>query len=120
MIRTTYIISALLVLVSVVFFALAETKSGTIFIPAAMGAVLALLAWIGTAESRRMHAMHAAALLTLVGIVMTAMRGVKGVLQGNTSTGAIGQTVTCALLVILLIAQVRSFIQARRNRQAGA
>ena len=119
MVRTTLLISAALIATGVGFYFGTERESVTALIPAFVGIVLGGLALLARAKPNlRMHIMHVAVLLVVLCIAMTA-RGVLNLLTGTRDAPSYGRAVTCVLLVILLVFQVRSFIEARKARKAS-
>jgi hypothetical protein len=115
-------IGVLLILLGLGGFAGSETHAPTALIPAYIGAVLALLGVVVAAKpAARKHAMHAAAAISLLGGAMAAWRLVKALSAGTATNlqlvSFVGTTALCFLFVILA---VRSFIAARKAREAGA
>ena len=99
-------------------------ESPTALIPAGFGAVFGILGFLAGNESIRKHVMHGAAMLALLG-VFGSLRGVlslPAVLAGTAErpAAAISQTVMAVVCVVLLVIYVRSFIAARKAREAGA
>jgi hypothetical protein len=96
----------------------------TSLIPAAFGALFVLLGYFARNPAWRMHIMHAAALLALVGLLST-FGGIVGVIrliagqELRRPDAAIAQAVMAGACLVFLILAVRSFINARRNPQAG-
>lgn len=120
MTQLTGIVGALLIVVGVAGYLLTDRVSMTALIPAAIGAVLLLLAMLGQRPGARKHAMHGVMLLALIGIAGSA----RGLLQLPTllSGGDVArpaavysQSITAVLLLLLLVLGVRSFIAARRR-----
>jgi hypothetical protein len=120
----TAFVGTVLMLVGVGGYVMTDMVSPTALIPAAIGAVLLALAAWGRRESARKHAMHAAMLVALLGVAGSA----RGLLQLPTllaggevarPAAVYAQSITAVLLLVLLIAGIRSFIAARRAR-AGA
>lgn len=125
MARLTITIGLLLTLLGVGFYAgLAlvegEAPSVTSLIPAFAGIPILLLGLVALRESARMHAMHAVAILALLGLLLPLGRLGMQLARGAEVAGT---TLTSLLLMaglsgILLVACVRSFVQARLNRRA--
>lgn len=114
-------IGLLLVILGVGGFAGSEHHAPTALIPAYIGAVLAILGVVVAAKpAARKHAMHAAAAITLIGGAMAGWRLVKALSAGTAThlqlLSFVGTTALCFLFVILA---VRSFIAARKAREAG-
>jgi hypothetical protein len=125
----------------------ADKRSVTALIPAFLGFALVLLAYAALLKpAMRMHLMHAAVMLTLLGLLaslgrigMVAARSPKvaqsplnpatapvGVAPAAVephsfwSVGVIANLIMAALCLTHVILSVRSFIAARRAREAGA
>jgi hypothetical protein len=102
----------------------AEHQSVTSLIPTFVGVPLLILGWLGLAmPEQRKHVMHAAVVISLLGFLMAvgrfasvqlnpAKRNFRGAIQA-----VLLMAVLCGLHVLL---SVRSFIAARKARQAGA
>ncbi len=92
----------------------------TALIPAAVGAILAVLGALSFKESRRKHTMHAAAgvasLTFMVCVWRVAPLLFKFVQDGEVSLAFIANAVTAVITLIFVLLCVRSFAQARRNR----
>jgi hypothetical protein len=100
-------------------YMLTHGVSLTALIPAAIGAVLIGLSYLAQSDRARRHAMHAAMVVALVGIAGSA----RGLLQlpallsgGEVARPAAvyAQSITAVVLLILLLAGIRSFLAARR------
>ncbi len=126
---------ALLIALTVVSLVLAGgITSPTMFIPTGFGVGLILCGLIGMNPAARKHAMHIAAMIGLIGAVAGLGRGIPGLLKVvRSNTSALsevsenapnplalsmvwGMAILCSIFLFLCI---RSFIQARRNRQAA-
>jgi len=96
-----------------------DRVSATALIPAAFGLALLLLGCLAFKETLRKHAMHLAAMVGLVGFIGGLARLIsKGInLQSTASVCTLVMTVLCAAFVLLC---VRSFVMARRRRQAAS
>lgn len=115
-------IGTLLILLGIGGFAGSGFVAPTALIPAYFGVVLAILGVVVAAKpAARKHAMHAAAAIALIGVLAAGGRLVMGLAKGNPKPLAVaslaGMTILCVLFVILA---VRSFIAARKAREAGA
>ena len=93
----------------------------TAFIPAFVGVPLILCGLIALKESLLKHAMHVAAMLGVIGFLLAAgrlgMLAAKGTLDLTQLGGQslAGMAALCAVFVALC---VKSFIDARKRRQA--
>jgi len=98
--------------------------SPTALIPAGFGLVFGILGFLAGNENIRKHVMHAAAVLALLG-TLGSLRGLLAlpeVFAGTAERPAavISQSVMVVVCVTLLVIYVRSFIAARKAREAGA
>ena len=114
------VIGLLLILVGVIPY-LIHPVSLTALIPAAVGALLAILGAIALSPAARKHAMHAAAMVGVLGFLAAVGRLVSTLAKGGTPTALAGTSLglmalLCGLFVLLC---VRSFIHARRQRLVG-
>mgnify|MGYP001218694785 CR=1 FL=1 len=95
--------------------------SWTALIPAMFGAVALLLGLTAGIPRARMHAMHGAALLSLLAFLLPLGRIISAVSKG---TFDVTRPATLALLTMAVLSAgflgmcIRSFINARRARQA--
>ena len=91
----------------------------TALIPAFFGLVLVVLGVVARMrEHLRKHLMHAAAALTLLGFILTAGR-LLSKLGDLTFSAAVASQVAMALVCLLyVILSIKSFADARRNRQS--
>lgn len=121
------IFGVLLAILGVVLYANAtpneETgnKSITSLIPAFWGIALVALGQIAESPRWRMHAMHGAALLGVLGFIMPLVMAIPK-LAGGAQFELLkhgGQFTMAGLCLIFTILCVKSFIDARRRRQAG-
>lgn len=96
--------------------------SPTSLIPTFVGLPLIICGVLAAQEKLRKHAMHAAAGLSLLGMLASAGRGISVMFKPDFKFGLASFSVwTMAVLCgIFLVLCVRSFIQARRNREASA
>lgn len=129
--KLTLLFGALLIALGVGGYAAASAgvlgakASVTAMIPAFVGVVLAGLGGLALQNSIRKHAMHAAAAVGLLGCLAGAGRGLPGLpalVQGTSDKPlavilTLSMAVLCGVFVGLC---VKSFIDARRRRQAEA
>lgn len=96
------------------------TRSPMALTPALFGVVFLALGVLAGRDAWRKHAMHAAAALALVG----TLAGLGPLMMGGSNRfppAMIRSTVTMSVICALFLAlAVRSFIMARRQREAGA
>lgn len=116
-------IGAVLVVVGVVAYVVSGTSSLTAFIPSLIGLLLLVCGLLAGRESLRRHAMHASAVVALVGLLGSLMNAVRigEVVAGTAERPAaiISSLIMAVLLLIYLVAAIRSFVQARRERLAS-
>lgn len=118
MVRTTFFIAGLLVLVGVVFAFL--THSPHAASPAAVGVLLAICGVIVAAKpSLRKHVMHVAMLLAVLAILGMIFPVIKA-LQMHDPIMLCDVVLTMLLCVLYVVLGVRSFIAARRSADAAA
>lgn len=121
----TIVIAALLIALGFVSRALSDSPSVTVLIPAFLGTALLLAGLVAFKAGARKHAMHAAAMLALLGIVggAGALVQLPALLSGGEvqrPLAVASRSLTVLLCAVLLGLAVRSFILARRARQAAA
>ncbi|MDY7091375.1 MAG: hypothetical protein SX243_00235 [Acidobacteriota bacterium] len=91
----------------------------TALIPAFFGIPVLIAGWIARRESLLKHAMHAAAMIALLGFLGT-VSGLWALVTGGAPDAATLSRATMAVLSAIFVALcVRSFIQVRREREAG-
>ena len=116
-VRTAIISGIILILWSVISYFISESKSFTAFIPAGFGLLIAISGLIGIKEGARKHAMHVAALVGLLGILGGFGMGLRKVFS-EPGLAAYSQIFLGVVCLIFLITCIRSFIAARKARQA--
>ncbi len=120
--KLTLTIGGLLTLTGVIAYMATGGVSLTALIPSAVGVLLLVAGWIGRNPKLHRHAIHAALAVALLGALGSLMNVVKvGQLFTGTAErpGAIwASLVMFVALVVYLAFGVRSFIDARRARQA--
>jgi fucose 4-O-acetylase-like acetyltransferase len=120
----TLALGAVLIVLGVGSYVLTGAASPTALIPAAFGVLFVLAGVLARDDRWRMHAMHAAVLIALLGFLGSA-RGLLGLgklLDGTAVRPAaiVAQTIMALLTLGYIVIAVRSFIQARKARRAGA
>ena len=122
----TIVFGLLMVILGVAGYFLTGRQSWTALIPSIVGAVFALLGALALNDRYRKHVMHAAAALALLGVLGLA-RAVVALVRWQTGgpeparpAAAVSQSILAVLLLVFLVMCVRSFIAARRQRQAAA
>lgn len=119
--RVTIVFGVLLILVGVISY-LIHPVSVTALIPAFVGVILVGLGAIALSPGARKHAMHVAVIVGLLGFLAAAGRLIASLASGKTPStlGATSLGLMALLTGIFVVLCVRSFIAARRARQAGA
>ena len=127
--KITILLGVLLILLGLVaYFGLQEPggpRSMTAMIPAFLGLPLLVLGALASSRPHfRKHAMHAAVVLALLGFLGTAkgLISALGWMMGNPPehpTRIAVQAITGVLCVLFVALCVRSFIAARKARDAG-
>lgn len=117
-------IGILLTLLGILSYILTDFVSVTALIPAFFGIVFAGLGFLGNSkESMRKHTMHAALLLAILGLggSFSGLVSLIGAISGtmpDRPAAAISQSIMAVLCIIFLIAGIKSFIAARKSREA--
>ena len=116
----TLVIGVLLVVLGVVPYL--QTGAKTALIPAYVGGPLAVLGAVALNDRARKHAMHVAVMVGLIGFLASAGRLIAVVAQGRTPTRTAGISLGLMALLtgVFVVLCVRSFIAARRRREAAA
>jgi len=118
MIRPTFVIGDLLIVLGLVAYFGTGRASVTALIPAFIGSVLVLLAAIAALKpGARRHAMHVAVAVSLLGIVGSLMRPVRMMLAEaplELTTPVLVQLATAIILAVHVALGVRSFTLARQ------
>ncbi len=108
----------LLVLIGGIGYAYGLTTGGgsfTALIPAAFGAVIALLGFAAQRnEGLRKHLMHGAVVIALLGFLATAGRLVMKMSEITMTAAYLSQIATAVVCLAFIILAVKSFAAARR------
>ncbi len=123
MAKFTRIIGVTLIFLGIISYIGTGMVSITALIPTFFGIVFLILGIAARKESIYKHVMHGAAVLALLGLFGSAsgLIDVFYMLGGTTverPDAAIAQAIMAVLCIIFLIAAVRSFIAARRAKDA--
>lgn len=119
-------IGILLIILGVASYVLTGAASPTALIPAFFGLVFLGLGILGARnEPMRKHVMHAALLLAILGIggSFGGLINVLGVLGGGElerPAASYGQAIMALICIFFVVAGIRSFIEARRERTVEA
>lgn len=100
-----------------------SSESITALIPTFFGIPLLILGWLGLNEKYLKHTMHGAAVLTLLGFVGTIGGLIKffkmlGGAEMERPAAVTVQAIMAVLCLLFLIFAVKSFIDARRNKES--
>ncbi|MEJ5262981.1 MAG: hypothetical protein WHT45_09900 [Ignavibacterium sp.] len=100
-----------------------SSESITALIPTFFGIPLLILGWLGLNEKYLKHTMHGAAVLTLLGFVGTVGGLIKffkmlGGAEMERPAAVTVQAIMAVLCLLFLIFAVKSFIDARRNKES--
>lgn len=118
----TFAAGGILTATGVIAYVASDASSLTALIPAALGVLILIAAFISRAPKARRHALHAALAISLLGIAGTAMNVMKlGELFAGTAerpNAVIASTITFVVLLVFLTAGIASFVRARRYRAA--
>lgn len=99
-----------------------SSESITALIPTFFGIPLLILGWLGLNEKYLKHAMHGATVLTLLGFAGTVGGLIKffrmlGGEEMQRPAAVTVQAIMAILCLLFLIFAIKSFIDARRNKQ---
>lgn len=100
-----------------------SSESITALIPTFFGIALLIPGWIGLNEKYLKHAMHGAAVLTLLGFAGTVGGLIKffrmlGGEEMQRPAAVTVQAIMSILCLLFLVFAVKSFIDARRNKES--
>lgn len=120
----TIALGVALVILGLAGYFLTGAVSLTALIPVPFGLLIAVAGLMARDERKRKHAMHAAVLVALLGF-LGSIRGllqIGAVFAGTAARPAavIAQALMAVLTLGYIVLAVRSFVQARKNRQAKA
>lgn len=99
-----------------------SSESITALIPTFFGIPMLIFGWLGLNEKYLKHAMHGAAVLTLLGFIGTVGGLIKffkmlGGEEMERPAAVTVQAIMALLCLLFLVFAVKSFIDARRNRE---
>lgn len=123
--KITIAVGLILVAVGVIFFATADVPEGksrvTALIPAFVGLPVALLGCLGCCKpGARKHAAHVAVILTLLGTLGGIGMGFKNMGTEGKETAVMAQFIMGVVCLVHVILSVKSFIAAKKAREAAA
>jgi hypothetical protein len=122
--NATIALGAGLILLGVIAYFATDRASLTALLPAILGAPILLLGLLATREPLRRHAIHGALAIALLGLLGTAPQviALPALLTGDDverPAAVLTSTITAVACAVYVVAGVRSFIAARRSREAG-
>lgn len=113
----------ILIALGILSYILTGAASATALIPSFFGIAFAGLGFLGNkSESMKKHSMHAALLLAILGLVgsfggLISMIGAIGGQMPDQPAAAIGQALMAVVCIVFLVAGIKSFIDARKNKE---
>ena len=121
MYKTTILFGVLLIATGLAGYFGTGAVEKTALFPSGFGVVLLVCGLLASNENRRMLAMHIAVLFGLLGAIGVIPTLLKTLLKEDRSLAAlVAKTVTLVLCVVFVGLCVRSFIAARKAREAAA
>ncbi len=121
--KITLFVGLALIAVGAFFYLTAETKAFTALIPAFIGlpvAILGAIAAANPAEKVRKHTAHFAVMLTLIGALGGIAMGLKNMGAEGKERAVAAQLIMGVICIVHVVMSVRSFIAARKAREAAA
>lgn len=123
--KTTQLFGSILVALGLAAYFTSGMGSMTALTPAFFGAALLFCAFLARNENMTKHAMHLATLVAALGFIgtYTSLPKVLNMFQGATPERPAATLVQAAMAVTCLlyvVKAVRSFLQARRDRESMA
>lgn len=120
----TIVLAVLLIVLGVASRLLSASPSVTVLIPAFLGAGFLLAGLLALKPGARKHAMHAAALIALLAIAGSAgalaqLPALLGGEEVQRPLAVAARSLTFLLCTVFLGLAIRSFVVARRARQAA-
>ena len=113
----TILFGVLLAITGVTVFIQTGSAHKTALIPAFLGGGLVICGLLAANEGRRMVVMHIAVVIGLLGFIGSMAKLFK---SGQSTAAFAGKAISAGLCAVFIALCVRSFIQARRAREALA
>ena len=113
----TILFGVLLIITGVTVFIQTGSAHKTALIPAFLGGGLVICGLLAANEGRRMVVMHIAVVIGLLGFIGSMAKLFK---SGQSTAAFAGKAISAGLCAVFIALCVRSFIQARRAREALA
>ena len=117
MYAVTILFGVLLVITGVTVYIQTGSEHKTALIPAFLGGGLVICGLLAANEGRRMVVMHIAVVIGLLGFIGSMAKLFK---SGQSTAAFAGKAISAGLCAVFIALCVRSFIQARRAREALA
>ena len=117
MYKITILFGALLLATGLAGYFGTGAKQLTALIPAALGLILLVCGFLASNENRRMMAMHIAVMVGLIGAIGVIPTLLK---KGQPAAALAAKSVTLVLCIVFVGLCIRSFIEARKAREAAA
>lgn len=121
MTAVTLVVGAVLTIAGVIGYAVTGFESATALIPSFVGLLMLIAGIIARNVNARRHAIHAALVIALLGALgsLRNVAAIGDVFDGTADRPAaiILSTLMFVVLIGYLVLGIRSFIQARRDRQ---
>lgn len=120
--KTAMLFGVIFIIIGLVAYFGVSSESITALIPAFLGLPMLILGWLALNEKYLKHAMHGAAVLALLGFGGTVgglfkfFRMVGGEVFERSAAITV-QAIMALLCLVFLVFAVKSFIEARRNKQ---
>ncbi|MDP7051219.1 MAG: hypothetical protein QF600_04800 [Verrucomicrobiota bacterium] len=111
----TILFGVLLVITGVTVYIQTGSEHKTALIPAFLGGGLVICGLLAANEARRMMIMHVAVMIGLLGFIGSMAKLFK---SGQSNAAFTGKAISAGLCAVFITLCVRSFIQARRAREA--
>ncbi len=121
--KITLAVGLALVAIGAFFYLTAETRAVTALIPAFIGlpvAILGAAATLNSTEKVRKHTAHLAVMLTLIGALGGIAMGLKNMGTEGKERAVTAQFLMGVICLVHVVLSVRSFIAARKAREAAA
>lgn len=117
--QVTIVYGLALIALGVIGYLASGGASVTALIPVFLGVLAVIAGWLARNERLLKHAMHAAAVLGVIGVLGGAP-GLFALLGGEPAdAGSLSRATLAVLSAIFVGLCVRSFIQARKAREAA-
>ena len=117
MYKITILFGALLLATGLAGYFGTGAKQLTALIPAALGLILLLCGFLASSENKRKMAMHIAVMVGLIGAIGVIPTLLK---KGQPAAALAAKSVTLVLCIVFVGLCIRSFIEARKAREAAA